>query len=479
MTGPTGEGVTRERRPHPLTPLIRGWIVLLAILIGIGREFIPDGSGQNGGLDRVPIPFIVGAVALIVLLSAAGSFLTWWFTRYVIDENELRIETGMATKRSRRIGFNRIQSVDLVQPLAARLFSLAELRVEAGSGDGARIRYLPRKEAARLRDYLLARAHGQDADPSDESTASALSDRATEDTVIVTIKPAQLIGGLVLSGDFLIMLVMPVVVMLFGVIFDFWLYVLPAMLPYAFGLVGIVSRRVINQFNYSLADTGHGLRITRGLTNLTSQSLPVDRIQGLRIRQPLLWRRLGWHRVDVDVLGYGSSDEGAGKPDANSLLLPVATREQLRAALAGCLPGIDPEAVPMTTIPRRARWLRWWNFWTIKYGVDDHVAINTEGWLTRKQEIVPHGKTQSARISQGPLQRRLGLADVHIDTTKGPVDWQVSHLDATDARDFVLSQMVRAHRARSSLTTQPEPRRLTTTTQEVPDGFAEPDLRQE
>lgn len=471
--------MVRERRPHPLTPLVRGWIVFLAILLAIGREFIPDGSGQNG-LGDVPWPYIAGGIALVVLLAAAGSFLTWWFTRYVIDENELRIETGMATKRSRRIGFNRIQSVDLVQPLLARVLSLAELRIEAGSGEGAKIRYLTRNEATRLRDYLLARAHGQDtADPTAESTASVLSDTASTDRVIVTINPAQLIGGLLLSGDFLFMLLLPVVALVAGVVFDFWLYALPALLPYAFGLIGIINRRVVNQFNYSLADTGHGLRITRGLTNLTSQSLPVDRIQGIRIRQPLLWRRLGWHRVDVDVLGCGSSDEDAGKPDANSMLLPVATRAQLEAALAGCLPGIDPDAVPLTTIPQRARWLRWWNFWSIGYGVDDRVAINTEGWMTRKKEIVPHGKTQSARISQGPLQRRLGLANVHIDTTKGPVDWQVPHLDADDARAFVLDQMVRAHHSRSSLTGGDEPRSVDPTTQEVPDGFVEPDLRQE
>ena len=453
--------------------------MLLAILVGVSREFIPNG-GEGGNVTDIPWPYITGGIALVVLLAGAGSFLTWWFTRYVIDETELRIETGMATKRSRRIGFNRIQSVDLVQPLVARIFSLAELRIEAGSGEGAKIRYLPRKEATRLRDYLLARAHGQEAaDPSAESTASVLSDTASTDRVIVTINPAQLVGGLLLSGDFLIMLLLPVVALIAGAVFDFWLYALPALLPYAFGLVGIVSRRVINQFNYSLADTGHGLRITRGLTNLTSQSLPVDRIQGIRIRQPLLWRRFDWHRVDVDVLGYGSSDEGAGKPDANSLLLPVATRAQLEAALAGCLPGVDPDAVALTPVPRRARWLRWWNFWSIGYGVDERVAINTEGWMTRKKEIVPHGKTQSARISQGPLQRRLGLANVHIDTTKGPVDWAVPHLDADHARDFVLDQMVRAHRARNSLTSGAEPRRVDETTQEVPDGVAEPDLRQE
>ena len=368
----------------------------------------------------------------------------------MIDESELRIETGMLTKRSRRIGFNRIQSVDLVQPLAARIFSLAELRIEAGAGEGARIRYLTRKDASRLRDYLLARAHGQaDASVDTESTADAFADRAVTDRPLVRLQPPILIGGLLLSPEFLFLLLLPAAVLVLGLTLDFWLIALPALIPYAFGVVSMISRRVVNQVNFSLADTGRGLRITRGLTNLTSQSVPLSRIQGLRVRQPLLWRIFDWYRVDIDVLGYGANSDETDKGEANGILLPVGTREQMLIAVRSCLPEADHEAVPVHPIPRRARWLRWWNFWTVRYGVDDRFAVNVEGWLDRRWEIVPHAKTQSARISQGPLQRRLGLATAHIDTTPGPISWTIPHLEGPEARDLVMAQMVRAERLRS------------------------------
>ena len=35
-------------------------------------------------------------------------------------------------------------------------------------------------------------------------------------------------------------------------------------------------------FNFTLAESPRGLRITRGLTNLTSQSVPINRIQGVQ-----------------------------------------------------------------------------------------------------------------------------------------------------------------------------------------------------
>ena len=96
------------------------------------------------------------------MIAAVAGFVSWYFTRFIIDDEELRIETGAIFKKSKKIPFERLQSVDIIQPLAARIFGLAELRLEAGAGDSTtKLRYLTRGQASRLRDYLLARAHGE------------------------------------------------------------------------------------------------------------------------------------------------------------------------------------------------------------------------------------------------------------------------------------------------------------------------------
>ena len=56
-------------------------------------------------------------------------------------------------------------------------------------------------------------------------------------------------------------------------------------------------------FNFTLAESDRGLRISARTGNLSSQSVPVNRIQGIRISQPLLWLPLGWYRVDIVILG--------------------------------------------------------------------------------------------------------------------------------------------------------------------------------
>ena len=82
------------------------------------------------------------------MLAAVTGFVAWYFTRFVIDDEELRIETGWVFKKSTKIPFERLQSVDIIQPLVARVFGLAELRLDAGNSS-TKLRYLSRSKASR------------------------------------------------------------------------------------------------------------------------------------------------------------------------------------------------------------------------------------------------------------------------------------------------------------------------------------------
>ena len=445
-------------RPHPLTPVIRGWLVLVAILFAVGREFLP--GRDNGGFELPAIRWIVLGIGAVVLLAAVAGFFSWYFTRFVIDDEELRIETGAVFKNSKRISFERLQSIDVIQPFAARIFGLAELRLEVGAGDSTvKLRFLTRQRATRLRDYLLARAQGERAtvaDHEDTPAASALTDARADDIVLVQVTPLRLALGLLLSTEWLISVIILLAVLITTMAFDVTLYALPGLLPLALGVASLVGRRVIAQFNFTLAQTGRGLRITRGLTNLTSQSIPLDRIQGLRFSQPMLWRATGWYRVDVDVLGYGTNTDGENKSDASSMLLPVGDLAQVRQVLHRALPEVDLDAIELHPSPRRARWLRPFDGWTLRVGHDQHVIMTQHGWPGRTRNVVPHGKTQSVRLEQGPWQRRLRLASVHVDTTKGPVNLVAAHLDPAMARELALSQLDRARVARTAARTAPK-----------------------
>ncbi|MCW2811077.1 MAG: hypothetical protein JWP61_1535 [Friedmanniella sp.] len=449
---PGAPTVKQTERPHPLTPFIRGWLVFVALAFGLGRELIPDGSGDN----RFPVTNLAWLLLLILaamLLAATAGFVSWWFTRFVIDDDELRIETGAVFKSSKKIPFERLQSVDLIQPLAARMFGLAELRLEAGAGDSTtRLRYLRRSKAAALRDYLLTRAHGQRTRLSDvdSSPTSAFTDLAARDHPLVVVPPQRLVLGFLLSSEWLISAVITVLALTLTTTLGVSGYALTGLIPLLFGAVSLVGRRVVAMFRFTLSESTRGLRVTRGLTNLTSQSVPIDRIQGVKITQPLLWRRMGWSRGDVDIVGYGRSSGEDNDTAATSVLLPVATRAEVELALGRVLPAFDLGAITMHSMPQRPRWYRWYDFWTLHYGWNERAIVTEHGWLNRVRDIVPHAKTQSVRIEQGPLQRRLRLANVHIDTPRGPVNAVAQELAVADARELALSQLDRARAARTA-----------------------------
>ena len=309
-TAPVDHGgaiVKRTERPHPLTPLIRGWLVLVALAVNVVRDFFPRG-GEDRFEQRDPSWLLIVFTGIVVVAALAG-LVTWYFTRFVIDDDELRIETGALSRTSKRIPFERLQSVDIIQPLAARLFGLCELRLEVGAGDSTvKLRYLKRSRATQLREYLLTRAHGQRvslADAGSSALPSAFTDESADDEVLVRVPPQRLVVGFLLSSEWLTTFAFAIAGLFAAFWFDVLAYALPVLIPLAISTATLVSRRVISMFHFTLAQSPRGLRVTRGLTNLTSQSVPLARIQGVKVTQSLLWRRSGC--TDWTSTSWGSA----------------------------------------------------------------------------------------------------------------------------------------------------------------------------
>lgn len=418
------------RRLHPLTPLLRGWAFLAAAIAFGGQDALR--SGETGRFG-----FIVLAVAIVGM---ATGLLSWWFTKYGFDGDALRIDSGVLNRRSRRVRLDRLQAVDINRPLAGRLLGVSELRLEVAGGGSAEapLQYLSVDDAGRLRAELLARAAGIDA-----TTPEA------PERVVHQVPLDRLMMSTVLSGGFVAGLF---VLVAMGASFAFvqdrqvTLAVASAILPAGFAVVLALWNQLGRNFGFVLADSPDGFRIRKGLLDTRHQTVPPGRIQGVALRQPLLWRVKGWVRLDVDVAGYaGESTDDARQ---TSTLLPVAAFEAAAAVMRQMLPGSDPLSVPLDPAPRQARWLRPIGWRQLAYGVDDSVVVVREGVWARRLTVVPHAKTQSVRIVQGPLQRRLGLATIRIDTTPGPVDPAIRHRYEAEARRIAEEQAGRARLAR-------------------------------
>lgn len=437
--------VQQIQRPHPATALVRGWIAVLAIGLYSVREILPsliDTERESGDQPwrQFGGPTLI-ALGVVLVGTVAAMAATWYFTRFVIDEQEFRLETGALWRSSRRIPFTKIQGIEVYQPFAARIFGLAELTIDAGADHPVRLRYLRRDDAYRFRDYLLTRAHGQRSGLDDRlAPRSVLQDVSDDDEVITRISPGTLILAALLSLEVLVTLIVVALGIIPSVVSGYG-WVTPAlMIAWLLASIPYLNRVTLTQFNYVLARSGRGIKITRGLTSLTSQTIPAHRIQALRVSQPIFWRPLGLYRVDMDLVGVHAPEMSESGTQGTSLLMPAGTLSQVNAALSAIWPGADPAAVTLHRSPRRAHWLRPVSAKTLRYGADDLIAITSSGILRRRWDYVPHKRVQSICIVEGPLQRRLRLADVQVHTVGRNVSMVAKHLSPEDAREFAVAQ---------------------------------------
>ena len=146
----------------------------------------------------------------------------------------------------------------------------------------------------------------------------------------------------------------------------------------------------------------------------------------------------------------GSGGRGQNDHKGGTVLLPVAPYSVVRLLLARVLPGVDIDQVILVKVPPAARWRAPFQCSQLTAGSNPDVFVSRGGWLTRYIDVVPHARTRSVRVTQGPWQRALGLATTHVDSTPGPIRPGAAQRDAMDARVLAEAQVALASRARAS-----------------------------
>ena len=298
--------------------------------------------------------------------------------------------------------------------------------------------YLSLAEATKLRSELLARAAG--AAPTDGTPEPGL-ERVPE-RVVVNVPAGTLLTSVLLQPMTVGAVVVATLLFVGGVWFGSWGLALPTIIvllsPFA-----VVVNQFLTWFNFTVAESPDGLHLRFGLTSHRSQTVPRGRVQAVRLECPLMWKPWGWAKVVVNVAGSSGGEDAKERP---SVILPVAPLAIARAVLDQALPGIDPFAVPLEPAPQRARWRSPLQFRRLAVGHNENVLVARHGWLVPKWDVVPHARTQSVRLTQGPWQRWLQLASVHVDSTPGPIHITAAQRDQAQARRIVEEQSNRGVR---------------------------------
>jgi putative membrane protein len=424
-------------RLHPLSPLVRAGRQLMSLVVLLAGIVVANHHRVGGDL--------VTDLAIIAI-ALTGGFVSWLVTRWQIADGVLRVDTGLIRRDSRRFPLSQIQAVDVVQTGLARVLGLAELRLRMAGGDaahGGRLACLRRGDAEQLRRDLLALSAAVTAGSVRE--AGRADEAVVPERVLFRVNSARLPVAILLSRTGAVAVAVAGAAGLTIAISGRTSTIAP-FLPFVLGVVVNLWRQLNGEYATTIAAAPDGLRLRSGLIQTTAETIRPGRIQAVRLAEPLIWRALGWCRLEVDVAGARQRREDQGEGRRLRAVIPVGSRAeagQLLAELIGSQPVLASLAPPPT-----ARWKAPLTYHFLGWNRDDRYVVASRGRVCRQTTWVPLDKVQSIRWVQGPLQSRLRLATVHLDVAGKRVSAKIQDRSAAEALEILarLPDLARAAR---------------------------------
>ena len=434
------------RRLNPLTIVLEfvrvlGRFVYFIVLV----LFTSHSSGD----------FVVEAIGGVIVLAAVARYLTFSFA---VHEGNLIVRSGILVRNVRTVPLSKIQNINVSKNLIHRFFGLVDLKIETAAGRHAEVAIsaLSERDADALKRELT---QGVVREMGGAPTSGEVRGRtvyringkelflagATENRTLAII--ATFLGGSAafqsrleelgrrfmpdFHGSWLAIAVFIFMVLLVG-----W-------------VISIISA-VINYANFELTLEEGRLRRHYGLINQIESVVPLPRVQVVRISETLLQRMLNICKLYVETAGTFDKKDMHGA----SLVSPLLEQDRLPDIVHTILPGrriypvmwqrISPKTIRVHAqrsvitygvivgaaslyFGPKALWslvpLAAWSVFTawVHYrttGFQDKLDVLATrlGVFSRGTLFVPTEKIQCVAVHESPLQRRLHLATVVVNT---------------------------------------------------------------
>ena len=306
---PATSDVTGWRRMHPVTPALKGWTVLVAVL-AIGWFQVGENIERGASTSCTGGRWLAARSAAILLIGLIGfgySAVAWRVTRFAVTDEAVHLRTGILFRQQRQARLDRLQAVDVVQPLLARLVGLAELKLEVAGGGGSgrlarrscarrtRRRCAPSCSRSRRgcsgRAPWRSRRAGRAADEPGVAPVAAWArlPRASSpfevapERQVYELPMGRLVSATLRSGAVPVMLLVVAGAITLAIVSRDISAVFVLLAPLFAGVTFVWSR--INQgANFRAAISPDGIRLRHGLTETRAQTVPPGRVQAIRLR---------------------------------------------------------------------------------------------------------------------------------------------------------------------------------------------------
>jgi len=341
---------------HPAAVLINVVKALKDLLVPI--VIIIVANGFNFNLDFRSEDFFAEIIPLMILFimllwTLINGGIKWWTFVYWFEDSELRVEYGLFVKKKRYIPFERIQNLNYKEGIFHRIFKLVEVQVEtAGSKNGKAEAELTAVTRAAADEIEIRMKQAKNKQTSIEENEPQIQEEMPS-TVVHKMQIPELLllattssgVGVVLAGVFAIVSQFAEFIP-FDAIYDevaflmkYSFIVVAILIALALLLTWIISVgfTCLNYYNFTVLKEQERLIITRGLIEKKRVTIPLNRVQAIKIVENPFQQVLGLASVAVESAGGGFS----GEADKKIILFPLIAKKELLTPLQELFPDYD------------------------------------------------------------------------------------------------------------------------------------------
>ncbi|SUJ20237.1 Bacterial membrane flanked domain [Sporosarcina pasteurii] len=354
------------------------WITAVMSVLRTLREMIvpililvfANGINDTGKWYLDYLTFIIFGFSIIVFF--VTGIIKWKRYVYWFEDDELRIEYGLFVKKKRYIPFDRIQSLDYTEGILHRPFNLVKVSVETAGGSAslkaeAELTAIT-KDAANVIEKEMAEAKKRKVqsvtiDDEFEEEFEVASEPPTKKIFTMSGKDLLVLAttsggvGLIISGAVIFLSqfadVLPIEWAyreVSGFIKSGLLIVAIAVFLVLLIIWGIsVAMTFFAYYGFTVQIDYEDIVITRGLLEKKRITVPLNRVQSVRIVENPFRKLFGYANVVIDNAGGGITGEGA-----KINLLPIVKRKAINTPLQELFPELILDE-PTNQLPARSK----------------------------------------------------------------------------------------------------------------------------
>ena len=351
---------------HPISALINFVKVLKEMILPLIVLVFVNGFGDDANFWSGL--FTYGIYGVLLLFMLISGIIKWKRFRYWFEDGELRIEYGLFVKKKRYIPFERIQSLDYTEGILHRPFGLVKVKVETAGGGptkeaDAELTAIKKEAAEQIKkEIMLAKSqHTYNPEENLETEEIIVEEKkpifrmSTKDLLIL----ASTSGGVgvffsglaVFASQFSELIPYERIYNEIMIFIKFGVLMVALVIFVVLLMAWIVSVLLtfINYYNFTIILEDDEIIITRGLLEKKKITIPLTRIQGIRLVENPIRQLTGYATVTVDSAGGSMAEK-----DETIRLLPLIKKAEIYPILKEIFPDFQLQPT-FQRVPNKSR----------------------------------------------------------------------------------------------------------------------------